>query len=467
MSYQVVKFGGSNLRDIDGIKKVIQAVKNYNQPLIIVVSAFYGMTNRLINAVEKSAAGKMDIARFTRDIRNQKWLLIQQIIKDKDNLLLDQYCIEFEKRLERLKENLTAVTHLNEVPPEIYDEVLSFGERLSSLTLFYILTYFGVDCCEALPEDIGLFTDGEYKNASVDFERTEIHLRKALSVHKTYIIPGFYGISPDGCTTLLGRGGSDYSAAAIAACLNAQSLDLWKDVEGFLSADPEIVSGTVNVNELTYGEASELSYFGSQILHPRTTEPLAKANIPIRIMDIHQSCEGIRPFTIIHKEEKITSNVVKSVAYSDHFGLLKLSGSGVGIKPGILAKSAVALDDAGINIQSVITSQTAINILLAKKELSKAKNIILQKDIHGISDIGIDSNISVIAAVGQGLVSKAGIAGRIFSAVARKGINIKIICFGASNVAMYFIVDKNNRNETVKEIHDEFFSGEVCCDACV
>ncbi|MFP4024650.1 MAG: aspartate kinase [Thiohalospira sp.] len=465
MAYQVVKFGGSNLRDIHGIKKVIKAVKSYNKPLVIVVSAFYGMTNRMIEAVESSARGELEINRFLAEILQEKLTLIRQIIAD--NELVFQYQNELESRLNKVKGYLTSLKYINETPPFIYDEVLSHGEKLSSLTLFYILKYFDEDCSETLPEDIGLYTDGEYKNASVDYGRTKISLKEVFTINQTYIVPGFYGISSSGRTTLLGRGGSDYSAAAIAACLNADSLDLWKDVEGFLSANPEIVPDSVNVEELTYDEASELAYFGSQILHPRTTDPLAKENIPIRIMNINKSGEGIKPITIIHQKKKVTNDVIKSVAFSDNFGILKLSGSGVGVKPGILAKSAVALDNAGMNIQSVITSQTAINILLTNGDLAEAKKIIQQKDIHGISDIEISNNISVIAAVGQGLVSKSGIAGRIFSAVARKGINIKIICFGASKVAMYFIVDKNDRNETVKAIHKEFFTSEVCCDACV
>ncbi len=465
MTYQVVKFGGSNLRDIHGIKKVITAIKNYNRPLVIVVSAFYGMTNRLIKAAEQSANGGINVPAFTDDIFHQKISLIQQIIKDDE--LIFQFRNELEQRLNKLKSYLEGLEYINDVPPFIYDEVLSYGERFSSLTLYYILKYYGEDCTEALPGDIGLITDGEYKNASVDFAQTIENLKVSLSENKTYIIPGFYGVSSSGHTTLLGRGGSDYSAAAIAACLNADSLDLWKDVEGFLSANPEIVPDSVNVEELTFDEASELAYFGSQILHPRTTEPLAKANIPIRIMNINDAESGVIPFTMINGKETVTSRVVKSVTYSDNFGMIKLSGSGVGAKPGILAKSTVELDKAGINIKSVITSQTAINILLAKTDLNKAEIIIRQKDIHGISHIEISDNISVIAAVGKGLTSKYGIAGRIFSAVARKGINIKIICFGASKVAMYFIVDKKDRNETVKAIHKEFFASEVCCDACV
>ncbi len=466
MTYKVVKFGGSNLKDIDGIRSIIRAVQSYNQHLIIVVSAFYGLTNRLIEAIDSSAKGELQINSFTNEIFNQKTSIVRELLTNKT--LINEFEGELELRLNKLKAFLLAINYINEVPPFIYDEVLSYGEKLSSLILTYILNDAGIKCQEMLPEDIGLITDGEYKNATVDLELSAKYLKHNLSEKQTFIIPGFYGISKEKKVTLLGRGGSDYSAAAIAACLNAESLDLWKDVEGFLSADPKIISDSVNVESLTYAEASELAYFGSKILHPRTSEPLEKRKIPIRILNIDNSKEGIKPLTIINGKETVTSNVVKSVSFSDHFGLLKLHGSGVGIKPGILAKSTALLDKAGVNIKSVITSQTAINILLSESDLLFAKQIIEENQIHGISKIETRAHISVIASVGEGLTSEYGVAGRIFSAVARKGINIEIICFGASSVAMYFIVNRIDRDDTVREIHHEFFTNQVsCCEACI
>lgn len=465
MNYRVVKFGGSNLKDINGIKNIIGAVRAYNQPLIIVVSAFYGITNQLIQAINDAVSGKLEITSFVNSIYNEKFLVAQELISNES--YFDMFTEEFDSRISKLRALLLGVSYVNNINDAVYDEILSYGERLSSLVLSYVLASEGHACKEVLPEHIGLFTDGEHKNATVNLEVSQVVLNINLAKDTTYVIPGFYGISQDRHITLLGRGGSDYSAAAIASCLNADSLDLWKDVSGFLSADPRIVSDSVNVKSLTYDEASELAYFGSKILHPRTPEPLKEKSIPIRILDISESANGINPLTIINGKETIVENVVKSVSYSDHFGMLKLHGSGVGIKPGILAKSTAILDQGGINIKSVITSQTTINILLSEDDLVNAKTIIEDNDIHGISRIELIDNISLIAAVGEGLTQKYGVAGRIFSAVARKGINIEIICFGASSVAMYFIVNQNDRNETVKEIHNEFFKTEACCAACV
>jgi bifunctional aspartokinase / homoserine dehydrogenase 1 len=465
MAYKVVKFGGSNLRDINGIKQIQKAVKNYNQPLIIVVSAFYGITNRLIEVIDQSLKDKTVVDAFINDVFSQKLKVILKTVSN-ENLILD-FKHELDLRLNKLRGFLLGIAYIQDIPPFLYDEILSYGEKLSSLVLTYILKEDNVTCEEAFPENIGLITDGEFKNATVDYKASELNLKLRLSENKTYVIPGFYGVSKSKKITLLGRGGSDYSAAAIASCLNADSLDLWKDVKGFLSADPTIIKDAVNIKSLTYAEASELAYFGSKILHPRTPEPLVNRKIPIRILNINDPDEGINPLTIINGKETFASNVIKSVSYSDDFGILKLLGSGVGIKPGILAKTTTELDNSGINIQSVITSQTAINILLSHDDLFNAKKIIESADIHGVNSLIVCDKISIIAAVGEGLTSKYGIAGRVFSSVARKGINVEIISFGASSVAMYFIVNQDDRNETMIQIHKEFFTNEVCCEYCV
>jgi aspartate kinase/aspartokinase/homoserine dehydrogenase 1 len=234
-------------------------------------------------------------------------------------------------------------------------------------------------------------------------------------------------------------------------------LDVWKDVDGFLSADPVIVENTRNVGHLTYSESAELAYFGSRILHPRTVEPLKEKNIPVKIYNIRNVTDVSKPLTIISEKGNITREVIKSISYSDDFGIVKLGGSGVGVKPGILARITSALDHANINIKSVITSQIAINILLDINDLKRAETLIRNEEIRGIEKISAISEISVVAVVGEGLTTHYGIAAKTFKSVAEKGINIDIISFGASHVAAYFIVNNANKAETVRAIHDEFF----------
>ena len=335
--------------------------------------------------------------------------------------------------------------------------MLSFGERLSAIFLNGILLANGLDSSVAFPETIGLITDGEFGNASADFHLATGQVRDALKEDKIFVVPGFYGVSREQKTTLFGRGGSDYAAAALARCVGASSLDIWKDVNGFLSADPRLVDAPVKIEKLSYNEAAELAYFGAKILHPRTVEPLTDARIPVRIFNIYGTLEVQLPLTVISREKSVQTGVVKSVTFSDDFGLLKLKGPGVGLKPGILAKVTTALHLSGINISSVLTSQISINILLAKKDLQNAFAVVSAIELSAVGKLQVEDDISIVAAVGHGITDNYGIAARIFTALATESINVVMSCSGASPIVSYYLVQSVDRTSAVRAIHREFF----------
>ncbi len=453
-NYRVVKFGGSNLKSLNDIKQILEVAQLYRQPLILVFSAFYGITDELTEVIERCREDNRHIQDFTEKIRQIKYEIFDQYIEDLS--LNEEAKNNLEYRFEELQKKLMGIHYIGDIPEFLRDEILSFGERFSSLIFSYILRDKGFVCKELLPEDIPLYTDGEYRNATIETALSQEHFREYLD-GTVYVIPGFYGVSWDHKVTLLGRGGSDYSAAAIANCIDAESLDVWKDVDGFLSADPGIVENTRNVGHLTYSESAELAYFGSRILHPRTVEPLREKNIPVKIYNIRNVTDISQPLTLISEKGNVSREVIKSISYSDDFGIVKLGGSGVGVKPGVLAKITSVLDQANINIKSVITSQIAINILLDIYDLKRAESLIRNEEIRGIENISAISEISVLAVVGEGLTTHHGIAAKTFKSVAEKGINIEMISFGASHVAAYFIVNNANKAETVRAIHNEFF----------
>jgi aspartate kinase/aspartokinase/homoserine dehydrogenase 1 len=338
--------------------------------------------------------------------------------------------------------------------------VLSFGERLSAMFLKGILLNGGIISEIILPESVGVITDGEYGAASVDFSKSDSNVRKALSGELTYIVPGSYGISRQGRVTLFGLSGSDYLAACLAKCIVAQSVDIWKSSDGFLSADPDIVKNPVQINTLTYNEAAELAYFGTKILHPRSVEPLIDSHIPIRIFNLSKNQDVNKPFSVVNSERVVTSEIVKSVTFSDDFGILKLEGPGVGINPGILAKVTTALYSGGINIISVLTSQISINILLAKRDVPKAHLLIGDIALSAVGDFRAINNISVIVAIGNGLAETCGVAARIYSALASENINVLMSCSGASPIVTYFLVNDEERTRAVRAVHREFFENK-------
>ncbi|MCG8578528.1 MAG: aspartate kinase [Bacteroidales bacterium] len=456
MKKVVAKFGGSNLKKKEDIQKLVRVIKTYNRPMVIVVSAFYGITNHLIQSMEGVKQDQSNIEKLVQFLRELKEEAILENFDDKE--WQDKTLNAVQSRIKELSRYLTGIHYIGDVPEFVEDVILSYGERLSSLVLTSILQSNGIDAEEALPENMPLVTDGEFGNATVDFEVSTPNVQNRLSENKVYVVPGFYGVSEQGKVTLLGRGGSDYSAAALARCLDAESLDVWKDVDGFMSADPKLVTKPQRITHLSYTEAAELSYFGASILHPRTVEPLKEVGIPIHIGNIDAFDGSVEPRTVVHGEETVSDCIVKSVTYSDDFCILKLRGAGVGLKKGVLAKVTVALDKAGINIKSVITSQIVINLLLSAKDIKRAYKIVEELELSAITEIIASEQISTIAVVGQGLLDRPGVAGRLFMSLAKREINVQMIVSGASAVASYFMVARDDRDMAIEAIHEEFFS---------
>jgi aspartokinase/homoserine dehydrogenase 1 len=452
----VVKFGGSNLKTKEDFSKLIQVISLYPQPIVIVISALYGITDLLARTLPRAKADVNVINGLKQDLVEAHRQIIECYVKDSKSR--QQVLIELQQRVEELGKYLQGIHYLGEIPDFVEDRVLSYGERLSSLVLTAILPAMNIPCCECLPETLGLFTNGEYRNASVDFSLSEKAVRECLSGQHITVVPGFYGIAPNEKVTLLGRGGSDYTAAAIARCIDAESVDLWKDVPGFMSADPKVVSNPRRIDRLTYSEAAELSYFGARIIHPRTFEPVLEKKIPVRLFDIHNLSGKLEPVTVIQENGIIKKEVIKSVTFSDDFGVLKLHGAGVGIKPGIMARVTTALNDEGINIKSIITSQTCINILVARNDLARGLKTVRATGLSAVERVSSLGRISLIAVVGEGILEKPGIAARVLGAVSSRQINVCSISAGASSVTIYFIIARSDREKAIQSIHQEIFA---------
>ncbi|MFZ6818715.1 aspartate kinase [Undibacterium sp. Ji22W] len=461
----VVKFGGSNLRQPQDIDRVISVVQTYNRPLVLVVSAFFGITNTLIACVQnaKEGAGTKAALAESQDYTQHLRRLKREIIAANVSNPADRDRIEkaLAVRIDQLDRYLTGIHCIGDVPTFVYDAILSYGERLSSLLLTEVLLTRGVPAREALPEDIGLITDGVFGNSACDFAASTASVAQALSGDEVIIVPGFYGIDKEGKATLFGRGGSDYSAASIACCICAESLDVWKDVDGFLSADPGAVSTPRSISQLNYLEAAELSYFGAKILHPRTVEPLFNQDIPIRILNITKPERGLQPYTVINAQRKVTKDVVKSVTSTEDVAILKLHGPGVGFKSGILAHVTNALDSNGINIKSVLTAQTAINILLARDHLDAAYAIVAEHHLAGVVEVSRNAEVAIVAVVGDGVLEASdvgsAIASRALSAAIASGVRVCLAAAGASEVAAYMLVHQDDCKLALQAVHAEFF----------
>jgi aspartate kinase len=268
-------------------------------------------------------------------------------------------------------------------------------------------------------------------------------------------VPGFFGVSERGDITTFGRGGSDYSSAVVAAAMNAEVLEVWKDVPGYMSADPKFIPEAQIIPFLSYDEAAELSYFGAKILHPRTIEPLRKTKLNIAVKN---TMNPDAPGSLITSRSPQTGSLIKSVAHDTDIAILKVQGSGVGARPGVLARVSGTLTESGINIKSVVTSQTCISLLLAGKDLDKGYHAIKGLSPRPYRRLEKVQDVALVGIVGEGLLRRKGIAGRCFTAVARRGVNVEMIVLGPSEVALYFIVRNKDLKKTVEAIHGTFFS---------
>ncbi len=453
---KVLKFGGASLKDKAAYTETMRVLKEEKEPKVLVLSAIYGMTDWLENAIREARQNEQSIEATTTKIRAWHANLLKDLVSDPTQIA---DCMSIlEERIQKLERLLYGVAYTEEITPQIYALVMSFGERLSVILSAAIFNANGIPAQYLESDQIGIETDDSFTNATAHLAAIRKNLpaqvNPLLKRGITPLITGFFGINRDGKVTLFGRNSSDYSAAVIAHGLKADQMEIWKDVDGFMSADPKIVSGATLIDKLSYYEAAELSYFGAKILHPRTVEPLIHDSIPLVIRNIYRpEIQG----TKICAEENVTSAIIKSVTYNKNISVLRIKGAGVGFKPGVISEIGSRLATCGVNIYSIITSQTCINLLIDRKD-SKTGYKALQVLKDGLIEVieHCDDEV-VVAAVGAGLKQTPGLAAKIFSAIAAKQINVEMISLGASDVATYFIIKDTNLVLAVNALHSAFF----------
>jgi aspartate kinase len=453
---KVIKIGGGSLKGKGNIQDILTLIAERGRGHIIVVSALGGITDMLINGMTEALQDEAAIPSIISHLKNKHILVARHIMPA--GKFYQKYSGDLSHHLGHLERLYYGLNFTGEITPKIADVISSFGERLSADLLASALRSRGLQAAYRLPDKIGLITDGKFGDATVNLPKTTRNLQENLLpfLKKGMIVfvPGFFGVSETGDITTFGRGGSDYSAAVVAAAMGAEILEVWKDVPGYMSADPKFIPEAQLIPSLSYDEAAELSYFGAKILHPRTIEPLRKMKLNIAVKN---TLNPDAPGSLITSRSQRARSFIKSVAHDTDIAILKVEGSGVGARPGILARVSGTLAESGINIKSVVTSQTCISLLLAGTDLDRGYHAIkglsprLYRRLEKVQDVAL------VGIVGEGLLRRKGIAGRCFTAVARQGVNIEMIALGPSEVALYFIVRNKDLKKTVEAIHGTFF----------
>lgn len=452
---KVMKFGGSSLTTGESMLRIGEIIASEKEDKVIVVSAVSGITESLLQFIAQTKS-ENEVIGFIQKLKDLHFKLISDAVSDRHHR--DDAIGRINGKLVKLERMLYGISYLEEVTPRTKDFVQCYGERLSAIVVSAMLRDRGVDAVPMDADELGIITDGVYGSAKADLEKTQENIKDRIMVmfgsHQVPVVTGFFGKAPDGSVTVFGRNGSDYSAAAIANAIDADTLEIWKDVDGFMSVDPKIVPRAIPIPQLSYEEAAELAYFGAKVLHPMTVVPARAKDIIIKLKNVYRPD---LPGTSVSKSTPEDVTVIKSISCMKNLGMVKIFAEDTGYRSGFLSQLGRLLNEADVNILSVATSLTCVAMLVDRKDLGAAKMALESEKQSGIARIETSEDIALVCLVGEGIGYTRGIASRAFNAVAAEGINIGLISAGASLVAYHFTVKKDDLELATKAIHKEFF----------
>lgn len=450
----VMKIGGGILRNMESFGRVVSIVKKKRaggRKVIIVISALYGVTDFLIESTHKSLSDGKEISSIISELKKMhNGYLINidsQKVREAAEFALDD-------KISLLERFLYGISYLREISPRSRDLIQSFGERLSPVVLEAFLLDKGVDAKFVDAEEAGIICKGPFENAYVDLEATSKNLKKLKNGlnGKVLLLPGYYGVDENGDVKTFGRGGTDYSSGFIANIFDAD-LEIWKDVSGFMSADPKVVKDAMQIPRLSYEEAEELGYMGAKILHPKTIGPLREKGLTAEIKNVFApEVKG----TIIAGVRKKHDGIVKSISAINDIAIVNVESTSMVNTPGFAAIVFEKLAEKGIVVNLIVTSEATISFSLEPKNLETA--VAALNSIKSVypSEVSFQKNLSLVGVIGDGMKETPGIAGRIFSSLGKAGINVELVSQGASELNVTFVVKKENLSKAILAVHNEF-----------
>ena len=448
----VMKFGGTSVGSVEALNRVAKIIANEEGKKVVVVSAMSGITNFLVSAVEENKMDMNDVIRTFRD----KHVNVANELFSGD--ILSDFMKEFEERFDYFKKVILDKEIRKD--PFYEDNVSSQGERFSSLLLSYVLKSMGKKSVALTAETAGVYAVGKPLSGSCDLKRTagglNVNVKLLLDDDIIPVITGFYGINEDGKPLTFGRGGSDYAASAIGNAIDADCIQIWTDVDGFMSADPRLVKNAVTLTEMNFSEAAELAHFGAKVLHSRTIEPARLKHIPLWVKN---SYKPENYGTLIHHIRGQRKQPLRSVAMKLDLSIMTVTVGEISYKPQLLAKILEKLSEAEIIIYGISTSLSNIALLIHNLDVKKSLALLHTLDTIDIERINVRGNMTLICAVGDGLLFRSGFCGDVFGAVKNVGASVEMISEGASEVALNFVVATDYATEVVKTIHEKFVSG--------
>jgi aspartokinase/homoserine dehydrogenase 1 len=457
----ILKFGGTSVGSAASIQALMDILRTgaEKENSVVVISAFSGVTNALIQMAEQAALEQPYAAQL-KEIESRHYDVVRALLPASgQNPVFSKLKIYFNE----LEDILQSVATLKELSHQTRDLILSYGERCSTFSISHIARQYFPNVL-AVDGSALIRTDSNFGQAKVDFETTDRLIQEFNAEHPAELlfVTGFISSNAEGRITTLGRGGSDYTASIWGAALSAQQIQIWTDVDGMLTADPRIVDKAFSLSELSYTEAMELSYFGAKVIYPPTMAPAFAKKIPIVIKNtFNVDFEG----TYIRHDTQPSALPIKGISSINDISILNISGSGMVGKAGFSGRLFSLLSREQINVVLITQSSSEHSITFAVKpdDGVQALNLIyrefeLELQTKKLDYPEVESGLSILAIVGENMKHTPGMASRLFNALGRNGVNVRAIAQGSSEHNISVILSKADLSKAVNAVHDAFYS---------
>ncbi|QCE43166.1 bifunctional aspartate kinase/homoserine dehydrogenase I [Psychroserpens sp. NJDZ02] len=456
---KVLKFGGTSVGSAQNIKKVIAILQkeSLTSPIVCVVSAVGGVTDKLLQAGALAKQKDKSYLTVLDKIKSIHYKVIEGLTSEPKAIIT-----EVDQKFEALNQLLNGIFLINELSPKTSDKLVSYGEILSSFIIAKTMEGMGLNAILKNSQDL-IVTNSNFTKAEVNYDITNKNITDYFNKanQQITILPGFVSKSQADEITTLGRGGSDFTAAIIAAALKVEQLEIWTDVSGMYTTNPKLVKQAYPIANLSYQEAMELSHFGAKVLYPPTVQPVLNLAIPIHIKNtLHPEAVG----TVISNQKKESNLTVKGISHIDNVALLTLEGSGMVGIPGFSKRLFETLANEKINI-IIITQASSEHSICFGIDISnaeKAENTInlafeYEISLHKINPIIVEKGLSIIALIGDNMKSHQGISGKLFSTLGKNNINVRAIAQGASEKNISAVISEKDVSKALNSLHERFF----------
>ena len=453
MNLVVMKFGGTSVEDAAAIGRtsaiVAGRVASGKNP-VVVVSAMAKVTDQLLRAAAAAAQGdRTGALAISSRLRARHRDTSAELVKDKATIASLIQLID--DKFDALDEVLRGLSAIRELTPRISDQIVSYGERLSSRMVAAAFSERGVTASHIDARDI-IVTDSEFQKAAplddVVEKRATEKIKPLVAQGMVPVMGGFIASNEDGLTTTLGRGGSDYTGALVGGALDAETIEIWTDVDGIMTADPRVCPDALRVRVISFEEAAELAYFGAKVLHPATILPAVKKNIPVLVLNSRNaSCEGTRIISVAPH----CQSPFKSIAVKRKLTIIDIVASRMLMTHGYLSKMFAVFDKHKCPVDMVSTSEVSISLTVD----SNSSLPDIAADLSKMADVKYEGKKALVCMVGEDIRGQNGIAAQVFKAI--RHINVRMISQGASEINMSFMIDEDDADEAVRSLHAAFF----------